>query len=332
VERIMSDDAAIADPQPAAEHAAEAAAPSVAAIVLNYNGREITLTAIGSLLAMSYPSFDVLHIDNGSTDGSTEAVAAAFPEVRTVRAEQNLGPGGGLNLGMRTALDGGYDYLLILNNDIEAGPQMLDELMRVAESAPEIGCVGPKTYYYGDRERLWSAGGILQFRESATRERGMGELDHGQYDRTEEVDYVNGCAMLVKRGALTEVGLFDPQFQLAGEDADLCMRLKRRGYRCFYAPRALLWHMVSHTAGSYVARRTFGSGRSTALFVRRYGRPIDWLTFFLFMGAALPLAFVRELFRGNAAAVWAKAKGVVAGLREPLGPPPGGDAPDAPTG
>ncbi len=320
----MSDPTSSADAKPAAGRAA--AAPSVAAIVLNYNGREITLTAIGSLLGMSYPSFDVLHIDNGSTDGSAEAVAAAFPQVRTVRTEQNLGPGGGLNLGMRTALDGGYDYLLILNNDIEVAPAMLDELMRVAESAPEIVCVGPKAYYHGDPERLWSAGGILRFRESATRERGMGELDHGQYDRTEEVDYINGCAMLMKRGALEEVGLFDPQFQLAGEDADLCMRLKLRGYRCFYAPKAVLWHMVSHTAGSYVPRRTFGSGRSTALFVRRYGGPLDWLTFFLFMGAALPLAFVRELVRGNQAAVWAKAKGVVAGLREPLGPPPGGDA------
>ena len=66
--------------------------------------------------------------------------------------------------------------------------------------------------------------------------------------------------------------------------------------------------------------------------MRRYGRPLDWLSFFLFMGAALPLAFLRELLRGNQAAVWAKAKGVVAGLREPLGPPPGIDEPIERTG
>jgi hypothetical protein len=89
--------------------------------------------------------------------------------------------------------------------------------------------------------------------------------------------------------------------------------------------------MVSHTVGSYVPKRTFGSGRSAALFVRRYGRPLDWLTFFLFMGAALPLAFLRELPKGNQRAVWAKAKGVIAGLREPLAPPPGIDAPAART-
>ena len=300
--------------------------PSVAAIVLNYNGRDITLEAIASLSRMTYANFDILHVDNGSSDGSTEAVTEAFPEVRTVRVADNVGPAGGLNLGQRAALEAGYDYLLFLNNDIEAAPEMLTELVAVAESSPEIACVGPKTYYHSDRQRLWSAGGILRFRESATRERGMGELDHGQYDRIEEVDYINGCAMLVERGPLEEVGYWDPQFQLAGEDADLCMRLKRRGYRCFYTHKAVLWHMVSPTLGSYVPKRTFGSGRSTALFVRRYGRPRDWLTFFLFMGAALPLAFARELLRGNQAAVWAKARGVVAGLREPLAPPPGIDA------
>ena len=304
-----------------------ATVPSVAAIVLNYNGREITLESIGSLSRMTYPDFAILHVDNGCTDGSTEAVAEAFPEVRTVGVAENIGPAGGLNLGMRAALEAGYDYLLFLNNDIEAAPEMLTEMVRVAESSPEIAVVGPKTYYHADRQRIWSAGGILRFRESATRERGMGELDRGQYDRVEEVSYINGCAMLIKRRPLEEVGYWDPQFQFAGEDADLCMRLKLRGYRCFYAPRAVLWHMVSPTLGSYVPKRTFGSGRSTALFVRRYGRPIDWLTFLLVMGAALPAAFVRELFRGNAAAVWAKARGVITGLREPLAPPPGIDAP-----
>ncbi len=299
--------------------------PSVAAIVLNYNGKDITLQAIASLAKMSYPNVDILHIDNGSSDGSTEAITAAFPDVETVRTEQNIGPAGGLNLGMKAAMEAGYDYLLFLNNDIEADPAMLSELVRSAESSPDIGCVGPKTYYFWDRNRIWSAGGILRFREAATRERGMGKIDEGQYDLEQDVDFISGCAILIRRNVLQEIGYWDPQFQLAGEDADLCMRLKQRGYRCVYVPKAKLWHMVSHTAGSYVARRTFGTGRSTALFVRRYGGLKDWLTFLPVMGAALPLAFLRELPKGNQGAVWAKAKGVLAGLRAPLQPPPGID-------
>ncbi|MEM7583387.1 MAG: glycosyltransferase family 2 protein [Acidobacteriota bacterium] len=296
--------------------------PSVAAIVLNYNGKDITLQAIASLARMTYANFEILHIDNGSNDGSTQAIAEAFPEVRTVRTESNIGPAGGLNLGLQAAIEAGYDYLLFLNNDIEADAEMLTELVRSIERSEDIGCVGPKTYYFWDRNRIWSAGGILRFREAATRERGMGKIDAGQYDREEDVDFISGCAALIRRQAVLDVGYWDPQFQLAGEDADLCMRLKNQGYRCVYVPTAKLWHMVSHTAGSYVARRTFGTGRSAALFVRRYGKLMDWLTFLPVMGAALPLAFLRELPKGNQGAVWAKAKGVLAGLRFPLQPPP----------
>jgi GT2 family glycosyltransferase len=300
---------------------------SVAAIVLNYNGKDITLQALDSLTKMSYPDFDIIHIDNGSTDGSSAAILEAFPEVRTVREERNIGPAGGLNLGMRTALESDYRYLLFLNNDIEVDPKMLGELVRIAETSEDIGCVGPKAYYFWDRNRIWSAGGKLRFRESATTERGMGEIDRGQFDREEDVDYINGCAVLIRRSALEKIGYWDPQFQLAGEDADLCMRLKLAGYRCVYNPKAVLWHMVAHTAGAYVARRTFGTGRSTALFVRRYGTVGNWLSFLLIMGAALPFAFLRELPKGNHGAVFAKARGVVAGLRTPLAPPPGIDAP-----
>lgn len=296
--------------------------PRVAAIVLNYNGREVTLQALRSLLAMTYSDFEVLHVDNGSSDGSSEAVAEALPGVVPVRLEENRGPGGGINRGIETALRRGCDYLLLLNNDIEVSPSMLDELISVAETDPGIGIVGPKIYYHARPDRLWSAGGAIRFRESVTRERGSGELDRGQYDRDQEVGYVNGCAMLIRRSVLEQVGLWDPLFHLAADDADWCMRMKALGYRAFFAHRAVLWHKVGHTVGGYQASRTFYNGRSAALFVRRYGTPLRWLSFLLATAAALPLAFLRELARGNQGAVVAKARGLLAGLRTPLADPP----------
>lgn len=297
--------------------------PRVLAIVLNFNGREMTLATVASLLALDYPELGVLVVDNGSTDGSDAAVGAAFPGVRRLRTEVNLGISGGLNLGFRVGLDEGWDYLMPMNNDIEVAPDLLRELVAAAEADPVLGCIGPKCYYYfGDRNRLWSAGGILRFRESVTRERGMGEPDRGQFDRDGEVDYVNGALMLIRRRALSATGLWDPVYHVSVEDADWCVRMKRAGFRCWYAHRARLWHMVSPTTGGYTAGRTFRTGRSTAIFVRKYAGVLGWAGFLLWTAAALPAAFLRELPRGNTAAVAAKFRGVLAGLRAPLPPPP----------
>jgi len=281
----------------------------VACVVLNYNGRDVTLEALGSLTGMDYPAYDVIVVDNGSTDGSFEAIAEQYPEVVQVRTEKNLGPAGGANLGLRHALERDYDYVLILNNDIEVARDLLTEMVRLAESRPEIGIVGPKSYYYWDRERIWSAGGRMVFREAATKERGTGALDRGQFDRDEEIGYVNGCAQLVKRAVFEEIGLWDPLFHLSFEDADFCMRARHAGWRCWYAHRAKLWHMVSVTAGGYKESRTYHTARSTALFIRRYATPLQWLGAVAMILASLPVAFVRELLRRNASAVRGKLRG-----------------------
>lgn len=299
-----------------------APAPRVAAIVLNYNGREVTLETLSSLVALDYPAVDLVVVDNGSSDGSREAVAAAYPQVTQLVVEVNQGISFGLNRGIRWALEQGHDYVLLLNNDIEAHPDMLSEMVRVAEADPSLGCIGPKAYYYWQRDTLWSAGGILRFRESVTRERGEGEIDRGQYDRDEVVDYVNGCAMLVRRQAILDAGLWDPTYVVCVEDADFCVRVKRAGYRCFYAHRAVLWHMVSASVGGYKAGRTFHTGRSSAIFARRHATLGQRLRFLAWSAVALPVAFLRELPRGNHGAAVAKARGILVGLREPLQPPP----------
>lgn len=303
--------------------ASPARSPRVLGVVLNYNGREITLQSVASLLAMDYPAFEIVVVDNGSTDGSHEAVGARFPQVRRLRTEENLGISGGLNLGLRMGLDERFDYLMPMNNDIEVAPDMLAELVRVAEREPRAGAVGPKCYYYyGDRNRLWSAGGRLRFRESVTGERGLGDPDRGQFDRDEPVDYVNGVAMLIRRETLLATGLWDPVYRVSVEDADFCARAKRAGWECWYAHRAKLWHMISPTTGGYVPGRTYRTGRSTAIFVRKFAGPAGWLSFAAWSLAAFPAALVREALRRNAGAVLAKYRGLWDGLRAPLPPPP----------
>lgn len=295
----------------------------VLGIVLNYNGRDLTLATVASLLAMRHPALDLLVVDNGSTDGSDAAVAERFPGVRRLRTATNLGISGGLNLGFQVGLDEGYAFLMTMNNDIEVAPDLLAQLLQAMAADTRLGCVGPKCYYYhGDRNRIWSAGGILRFREAVTRERGMGESDHGQFDRDGEVDYVNGALMLIRREAMLAAGLWDPAYHVSVEDADFCVRARRAGFRCGYVHRAKLWHMVSPTTGGYVAGRTYRTGRSTAIFVRKYAGVAGWLSFLFWTAVAFPAALARELPRRNGAAVIAKYRGLLHGLTTPLAPPP----------
>jgi GT2 family glycosyltransferase len=296
--------------------------PRVAVVVINYDGRDITLQALASLSRTTYPRCDLVVVDNGSRDGSAEAIAARFPQVRQLRVEVNRGSALGYHAGLRWALEQGYDLVALANNDIEVQPELVAELVAAAQRHPRAGCIGPKCRFAGERDRLWSAGGVLRFRESITRERGFGERDRGQYDEDAEVDYVNGCFVLVRREAALAAGLWDPVFFICVDDADFCTRVKRAGWSCLYAHRAVLYHHVAYSTGGYTPARNLQIGRSSAIYARRYAGPLGWAAFLLAALAAAPIATLRELGRGNAAAPWAKLRGIARGLREPLPPPP----------
>lgn len=296
--------------------------PKVAAIVLNYNGLAVTRDAIASLSRMIYQRFDLVILDNASTDGSRDALAREHPGLTHLTLPENHGSSAGYAAAMRWAFERDYDYVLLLNNDIEVEPDMLSELVRALEADPAAACAGPKCYYHGQPRRIWSAGGILQFRESITRERGYRLRDRGQFDRDEVVDYVNGCAILIRREAAEVAGGWDPVYFICVDDADFCTRVKARGWRCLYAHRAVLHHRVAWTTGGYTVARNRRFGRSSAIYARRYGTTWDRLRFLSFSCAAVIFGFVRESFRGNQAAAWAKWTGLWEGWRMELPPSP----------
>jgi hypothetical protein len=126
----------------------------------------------------------------------------------------------------------------------------------------------------------------------------------------------------VRREVFERIGMWDPTYYLGLEDADFCVRAKRAGFRCWYAPSARLWHRISHSIGVYRPTRTFHTGRSHAIFLRKFARAHQWAASLLWLMAAIPVAFVRELPRRNQRAALAKARGFLAGLREPIDPIP----------
>ena len=295
----------------------------VAAVLVNWNGADDTLATLASLdRAEGFDRARVLVVDNGSTDGSAARLRRERPGLELVETGENLGFAGGNLVGIRRALaDPAVGYVLLINTDVEVDPGFLAPLQACRD--PRVGAAGPKIFYFDPRDRLWAAGGHLRIRETVTVEHGRGEPDAPRYSRPADVTYLTTCCLLIPRDALLAVGPPDPLYFINVDDADWCRRAAAAGYRLRYVPESRLWHKVAaSTAGSYTPTKTFHTGRSNALYVRRHAGPLGLAGFLAATLATLPLAFLRELPRGNARSVRSKAKGIWAGLTAPLPPPP----------
>lgn len=275
--------------------------PRVTVIVLNWNGREDTLACLRSLQACTYPSLDVLMVDNGSEDGSEDAVRAAFPDVDVLQTGANLGFAGGNNAGIERALERGADHVVLLNNDTEVDPDFLEPMVEAAAD-PTVGIVGAAIAYAHAPERLWAFGGG-RF-DVAT-----GWVRHVQRDvdpatlGTEGTRhyYITGCTMLLRRELLETVGCLDTSYFHFCEDVDLCLRAEAAGYRVTVAPRARLRHKVSAT--TRVASPTFlyYNLRSRLTLVRRHGpagAPSAWAIVILWLRLWRPALLGGEGWRG----------------------------------
>jgi len=220
--------------------------PRVVIIVLNWNGLSDTLECLESLAGLDYPAYEVVVVDNGSTDGSLDAIRERFTGVTLVENGENLGFTGGNNVGLRRALEQGADYALLLNNDTAVAPDFVRLLVRAAEADAGIGIAGPTIYYYDQPETVWSAGGGIDWRRGKTWMVGLGTCDVGQLGASlREVDFVSGCALLVKRAVLDRIGLLDDRFFAYYEETEWCVRASRAGFRIVHVPGAKVWHKIN---------------------------------------------------------------------------------------
>ncbi len=296
---------------------------AVAVVIVNWNGASDTLAVLEELRRVEGHEIRVLVVDNGSTDDSIERLRASKIEFELIETGENLGFAGGNVVGLRrAAADPEVGWFLLLNNDVAVDPDFLTPLIQACQS-PDVGAAGPKIYYFEPADLLWAAGGRLRVRETVTEEFGKGCRDQGQWDQELDVTYLTTCCLLVPRDVLERVGLFDPLFFIGVEDADWCRRALDSHYRLRYVPSSRIWHKVAvSTGGSYTPFKTFHTGRSNALYARRHLGIADLSGYITANCAALTVAFLRELPRGNTAAVFAKAKGVWAGLTDRLTEPP----------
>ena len=300
-------------------------AARVAVVLVNWNGAADTLATLASLdRVIGGEALRVLVVDNGSADDSVAVLRRARPGLELIATGENLGFAGGNDVGIRKALEAPeVGWVLLLNTDVEVDPAFLAPLIRACED-PEVGAAGPKIFYFDPPDRLWAAGGRLRLRETVAVELGRGEKDGPRWSRPRDVTYLTTCCLLIPRDVLERVGALDPAYFINVDDADWCRRALDAGYRLRYAPESRIWHKVAaSTAGSYTPVKTFHTGRSNAIWVRRHAGALGIARFVAANLLALPVAWLREARHGNTRAVKAKARGLLRGLFGPLPEPPG---------
>ncbi len=255
-------------------------------VTLSFNTEEDTKTLLKSLEKVKTPGMvlDIIIVDNASKKVFTLSEKENHNNITIIRSEENTGFAGGNNIGIREALRRGADYVMAVNNDTIVAPDMIIELLKVLESKKSIGVVVPKIYFakghefHKDRYKpeelgriFWYAGGYTDWANVKSIHRGVDEVDHGQYDKTEPVKFITGCCMLFKREVLEKVGIFDDRYFLYYEDADLNERIIRAGYELYYVPSAQLVHVnAASTGGAGSSLQDYFMTRNQMLFGMTY--------------------------------------------------------------
>lgn len=252
--------------------------PKVVVIVVIWNGLEDTLECLRSLLQEPYPNLEVVVVDNGSTDGSVDAINSKQFPVRIVSVGSNLGFTGGNNIGLIEAQRLGARYAFLLNNDTTIEKGAIRALVEAAEANPDTGIVSPVMHYFDLPWEIWFAGGKVELRKGQAIH--DGSLFPSRQDAPYKTRWVSGCAMLVRMIAVEQVGGFDDRFYLTWEDVDWCLRMQKEGWVVAVVPQSRIFHKGGrsgkrlNSVGSYYAVRNSlllaskhaGFGYCSALF------------------------------------------------------------------
>jgi GT2 family glycosyltransferase len=249
------------------------------AVVLSWNGREDTLRCLASLTSVAHTDLGIVCVDNGSTDGSAQAVRERFPQVALIEAGTNLGYAGGNNLGLRYAIAHGAWWMMLVNNDATVATDVIAGFERAARARPRAGILAGKVYFADRPETIWFAGQrIGELFGYSGRPRGSGRRDGPRYSGLRKTGRAVGALMAVSRAAVEAVGLLDEDLFAYVEDVDWALRIRAAGFEVVFAPGARAWHRVSaSTGGESASTHTLYYGVRNTVTVLEARRPLGRL-------------------------------------------------------
>ncbi len=255
----------------------------VGIVLVNYNGAGFQNDCIRTLYEMTDQDFDIILVDNASTDHSVELMKSEFAgrgNIHYLLQKNNLGVAAGNNIGIKHSIEIGNEYTMLLNNDTELDQNLLSELLKYADRNT---VTVPKIYHFDNKKLLWFAGGYMDWGRAAGVHTGYPEIDHGQYDQDAEATYAPTCCMLIHNSIFDKVGFMDENFFMYADDTDFCIRLVEYGIRILYVHKGIVWHKVSSSSGGSKSKLSiYYTNRNRLYLVKKYKKsikPVFWLRF-----------------------------------------------------
>ncbi len=234
---------------------------SVSVIIVNWNGKRFLQDCFISLEKQVFQDFETILVDNGSSDGSIEFVKKHFPWVRVLSLDKNYGYSGGNNRGINMSKG---TYIVLLNNDTEADPLWLEELVATIKKNPKVGFLASKVLFHEDRETIDAAGDSFTLGGHGFKIHN-GQMDLKDNQSPKEVFGASGVAVLFRQDVFDRVGYFDEDFFAYCEDLDISFRARLAGFKCLYVPTAVVYHHVSGTTGKFSAQQFYLTNRNMLL-------------------------------------------------------------------
>ena len=243
----------------------------IVVILVNYNGMKDTIECIESIEKSTVKS-QIVVVDNASKENEAEKISQQFPKVKTIRSETNGGFSAGNNIGIQWALEQGYEYIALLNNDTVIAPNMLELL---CQNTSDTSVSTPKMLYFSKPNIIWYGGGYFNKKTGNVGHEYLNKKDPEDM-AVRECDYATGCCIMIPSSVFKKTGLLDERFFMYCEDSEFCLRLKENGIGINYVPAAKLWHKIGQsTGGAESALSMYYITRNRILYLKDYKQEFE---------------------------------------------------------
>jgi GT2 family glycosyltransferase len=290
--------------------------PTLAIILVNWNGSADTVRCLNSIRSSVFTDYVTIVVDNGSSAEQLASLQKCEVDFVLIETGENLGYTGGNNVGIRYAQEHEINYVLLLNNDTIIESSALTNLITSADAEPNVGIFSPKILFYPQSTLIWSAGTYLNRWLLMGYLTGYKEEDKGQFNQAQELDYVTGCAMLIRRSVINDIGMLSDDYFAVCEDLDFCLRAQEAGYRVKYIPSATVWHVESASSGGVDAPQyVYYQTRNYFLFHNQWSKGLLQLfssnSFYL-------ICLIKRSFVFLMHGKWKSIIGIIYGIRDVL--------------